>query len=110
MPADAPTDAQVTKDVSTILRAIVPSTWEVAVGKPSWTGPDLVLQITTPDGERADFVVEMKRDLAGSQLRTALEQLDRYVAASPGSRPAVAAPWIGPTVRERLAAEGISYI
>jgi hypothetical protein len=114
MTPKAPTEAQIAADVESVLRALLPPSWSLELeGGPALAGgrrPDLLVTMTSPDGERVAYVAEIKREGSGSQLRTALDQLRGYVAEAPGSRPLFIAPWMSEISQERLAAEGVAYV
>lgn len=114
MAGRVPTEAQITADVESVLRELVPGGWGLEVDrKPvldDGLRPDLVVTVTAPAGERAVFVGEIKRDAAGPQLLRAFDQLRSYTARLPGSLPMFVAPWISERSRERLVARGISYL
>lgn len=114
MASQAPTEAQITADVEAVLRALMPPGWELGLERAprleSGDAPDLVVTLTAPSGERAVFVGETKREGSGSQLRTALDQLQGYVSALADARPLFIAPWISEQARDRLTLEGVSFV
>jgi hypothetical protein len=67
-------------------------------------GADAEWTFRSPDGTAATFVVEVKRALLGRQIDEVLERL-----ASEGSRPLLAAPYLGWTLRTSLADRGVSF-
>ena len=109
-----PTEAQIAGDVESILRALLPPSWAVDLEREPALArgrqADLVVTMTAPDDERVVYVAEVKREGAGPQLRTALDQLRQYTAILPGSRPLFIAPWISELSQERLASEGVAYV
>lgn len=113
MAIEAPSESQIATDVEQVLRALLPPSWGLRVERePALANgrrADLLVEIQAP-GSTSRFVAEIKRETTGAQLNRALEQLRAYVDALPGSRPVFAAPWISRSVRDRLDAEGISYI
>lgn len=109
-----PTETQIAADVEPVLRDLLPPNWTLDLERePVLTrgqGPDLVVTVTAPDGERAVYVAEVKREGAGPQLRTALDQLRKYTTSLPGSRPLFIAPWVSPSSQQRLASDGVAYV
>jgi hypothetical protein len=112
--ARAPTEGQLAAGVEAVLRALLPPGWGVALEReprPATTPvADLMATLTAPDGEQVVYLGEVKREGTGSQLRTALDQLERYLAARPGARPLFIAPWISEQTRARLAADDVSFV
>lgn len=114
MATRAPTEAQIAADVEAVLRALLPPGWEIGLErKPRLkfgAAPDLVATLTAPSGERVVYVGEAKRESTGSELRTALDQLQKYVSALAGARPLFIAPWISEQTRDRLTLEDVSFV
>ena len=114
MATRAPTEAQITADVEAVLRSLLPPGWVLGLEREprleSGDAPDLVATLTAPSGERVVYVGETKREGTGSQLRTALHQLQSYVSALAGARPLFIAPWISEQTRHRLTLEDVSFV
>jgi hypothetical protein len=114
MATAAPTDAQIAAYVEGILRARLPPGWELGLEREPrpeiGSTPDFVATLTASNGERVVYVGEAKREGSGSQLRTALEQLRKYVSALAGARPLFIAPWISEQTRDRLRSEDVSFV
>jgi hypothetical protein len=110
----APTEAQIAGDVEAVLRALLPPGWDLGLGREPRTEagavPDLVATLTAPNGERVVYVGEAKREGTGPQMRTALDQLQRYVNTMAGARPLFIAPWISEQTRNRLTLEDVSFV
>lgn len=114
MATRAPTEAQIAADVEAVLRALVPPGWDLGLEREPRSatggGPDLVATLTAPNGERVVYVGEAKREGTGAQMRTGLDQLERFVSAMPGARPLFIAPWISGHSRNRLMLEDVSFV
>lgn len=113
MAARVPSEAQIAADVERILRELLPTGWKLDVEREprlkSGAVADLLATMTAPSGERVLFVGEAKREGAGPQLRTALEQLRRFVGEMPEARPLFIAPWISERSRQLLATEDTAF-
>lgn len=92
------------------IRTRLPEGWEVTlVDKPSHPSLDGVIEITSPNNERARLVLEARRNLEGrtvDNLRRRLEELDLVF---PNSAKVVMAPYLSEPVRSRLTEAGLSY-
>ncbi|HEX9969913.1 MAG TPA: hypothetical protein VGB03_07215, partial [Acidimicrobiales bacterium] len=114
MATRTPTEAKVAADVEAVLRATLPPSWGLAFEREphlkSGITPDFVATLTAPSGEHVVYVGEAKRESTGSELRTALAQLQKYVRAMADARPLFVAPWISAQTRDRLALEDVSFI
>jgi hypothetical protein len=97
-----------------LLRERLPDTWTLeATVEPARRDPrvDAELRLRAPDGSEVTVLVEAKRLLNTRDVPVALEQLQR-AAASRGEEDAVlvlAARYLAPTTRERIAAAGAGY-
>ncbi len=90
--------------------ALLPAAWSIN----EWTEPvvrgrhyDAVIELTAPTGDRIAFVVEAKRSgsVPASMLLTSLSELERE-----STLPVLyASDYVGPTLREQLTAQGISF-
>lgn len=107
--SSAPSRAQLVVAAEATMREVLPPGWTLQVERGD-RGPDLLLTMTTQEGQSVRFVAEVKREASGQQLLTGLEDLRRHVADAPGSRPLFIAPWIGERSRVRLAAAGVAWL
>lgn len=91
------------------VEALLPEVWRLEVGadgRPASSRADAIAVLTGPDGTRARFIVEARR--SGTSIRLLLGRLRELASAS--ALPLLyVADYLGPTLREALAAEGISY-
>jgi hypothetical protein len=98
-----------------LVRERLPATWTLdAVAEPARRDPrvDAELRLRAPDGGELIVLVEAKRLLNTRDVPVALERLQR-AAASRGEEDAVlvlAARYLAPTTRERIAAAGAGYV
>jgi hypothetical protein len=107
---NGPTSATTLLQVLTeLLRERLPASWQLC-SQPLLGArrlrQDYVLTIGAPDGTRADVAVEVKSSLEPADVPRVLDQLARYGTAQ---NFLVAAPFIGPRARQRLAAAGVGY-
>lgn len=109
-----PSEAQIAAEVEAVLRARLPPGWELSLERGArmkgGAVPDLVAMLTAPNGERVVYVGEAKREGTGRQVRTALDQLQKFADALPGARPLFIAPWISEQTRDRLTSEDVSFV
>lgn len=102
-------DAQLIRDAVRSVRALLPDSWGVDHSA-ARAMPDLradgVIVLTSPEGQKVSFIVESKRSL--QSLGPLLAQLRESAARSPQPLLYVS-EYIGPGLRDALAAEGISY-
>ncbi|WBQ05450.1 hypothetical protein [Kribbella sp. CA-293567] len=94
-----------------LLKDRLPPGWEVAVGPARSDGPDLLVDLVSPGGDSAGLLIQTKpssprlRDLASVS-----EYLRLWRHRFPQATPVLLARYLGPTVRDRLTEEGISYL
>jgi hypothetical protein len=98
-----------------MVRDRMPPTWstEIEAQPDSGSGIDGVLRLRAPDGQQALLLIEAKRLLNTRDVPMALEALGR--AASSWGReeevvPILAARYLAPSTRERIAEAGAGYI
>lgn len=106
-----PTERRLATDAIATLRRLLPPGWELDAA--SGTGrdrPDMVVNVTAPDGDSVTFVVEIKRSGVVSVARDAVEQLRTYAETVPGARTLFIAPWLSQRSRELLAGAGVAYL
>lgn len=99
--------------IKQILRESMPPGWTLDFDQvpiaPTGRCPDALISLAAPDGKRALFVGEVKREAFGHQLRGALDQLDSYIAEVGLAQPLFMAPWISAASRKLLSEQGISF-
>ncbi|MEE8161795.1 MAG: type IV toxin-antitoxin system AbiEi family antitoxin [Acidobacteriota bacterium] len=71
-------------------------------------GPDLVLRIELPQGQRT-IIAECKDSGQPRWIREAVNQILRYKESFPDAYPAVIAPYISPAAAEICRREGVGY-
>lgn len=113
---DAPrTEAEVLEQGRALLTELLPAEWILhSVPRDSMVTasgqPDGVFEVVSPDGVPAQMVVEIKRSVQGRDVDMIHEQLQHWIRSMPGSEGLVAARYLSPPVRERLADAGVSYV
>lgn len=70
--------------------------------------PDLVVNLTAPDGQSAQILLEFKNRLSPSDVESVVRQLSRFQAES--HVPVVAAEFLSPRTRQLLAEAHVSFI
>lgn len=106
------TTAEVTRCVVNLLRDRLPETWTLkeAIEQPRGSRrPDLSIRIAAPDGRQAALLVEVKQVVERRDIARLADQI-RSMVEQPGDVPVVAARYLSPSVREALAADGLSYV
>ncbi len=102
----------ITKALAELTKRI-PRTWRVEVqAEGIWRAgvrPDAAVTLTAPGGERATLLVEAKRSLEPKDIERAVDQLRSMADETVGAL-LVVAPFLGPRVREKLAAAGAGYV
>lgn len=100
-----------------LIRERLPATWESNVdpqsGSVTDAGVDAIVRVGAPGGEQATFAIEAKRLLRTGDVPGVLEAARRAAAAIDGDGPAtvvLAARYLAPATRERIAASGAGYI
>jgi hypothetical protein len=95
--------------ITDTLQERLPPTWQLC-SQPLAVGgrrrPDFMLEIRAPNGAQAKVVIEVKPRLEPADVPRVLDELARNAAANASL---VAAPFIGPRARQRLAAAGVGY-
>lgn len=109
-----PTQQRLATQAVAELRRLLPPGWALSVDQepnlPGGGRPDMVLDLTAPDGATAVFVVDIRRSGTGATLRTALDQLGTYAADLAGTRPLFVAPWLSERSRDLLTEAGVGYL
>lgn len=80
-------------------------------------GPDALLALEAPTGERATFVAEVKKTLVNRELASVLEHLNSYIASSPANQaraknqsvPMIMARYIPQPLQAWMRDRGVSY-
>lgn len=107
------TEAQLLRTTEDFIRRALPDGWKMKLTREPGrrqSRPDGVLELTSPGGERATFVIEAKRSLTASTLLAALDQLTAYVDASDDAAlPLLAAGYLSPRSQEVLIGRGVSF-
>ncbi len=105
-------EALTLRAVETAISERLPNGWKLLAKRAAATKqPDATFRVQSPEGETADFVVQVKQAATPQSLRALLEQLRSSLPASPSTSPQafVVAPYLGPRAREVLEAAGVSY-
>jgi hypothetical protein len=114
MAANTITEAQLLRTTVDLIRRALPGDWAVNLTRASAQrrlGPNAVLELVSPTGERATFLVVAKRTLTASTLVLALERLTAHIDASEEpALPLLAVGYLSPRSQEVLINEGVSYV
>jgi hypothetical protein len=109
--SDAPTNDEVARLLVASVRERLPESWKVSERLEPRRGalrPDLEIDIDAPDGATARLIVELKQVLERRDVPRIVEQA-WTMATQPTDVPVVAARYLASSVRDALAAEGLSY-
>lgn len=108
-------ESDVLREAIDAVRSRLPTSWSVADdsadGSPD-SGVDADMQLTAPDGSRLRVLVQAKRLLSTRDVPLALEALRRAASQSPDRDEVavlLAARYLAPATRERIAELGGSY-
>lgn len=107
MAGNAPSEAQTLRAVERLATDALPPGWSLrARREPQGRRPrlDAVWTVRSPDGTAATFAVAVKRTILGRQVDEVLALI-----SAADSRPLVAAPYLGPTLRSKLVDRGVSF-
>jgi len=110
--SDAPTSDEIARLVVASVRERLPQNWKVSETFEPQRGarrPDVEVDIDAPDGGFARLVVELKQVLERRDVSRVADQA-RSMTSSPTDVPVVAARYLASSVRDALAAEGLSYV
>lgn len=110
--SDAPTRAEVARLVVASVRERLPQGWKVAETFESQRGrlrPDVEVTVDAPDGDSARLVVHLKQVLERRDVSRIAEQT-RSMNTGPTDVAVVAARYLSPSVRDALAADGLSFV
>lgn len=108
---DAPTNDEVARLIVASIRERLPESWTVSGALEPRRGalrPDVEIDIDAPDGVAARLVVELKQVLERRDVSRVVEQAWK-MTTQPTDVPVVAARYLASSVRDALAAEGVSY-
>lgn len=107
------TQAQLLRTIEDLIRRALPEGWKLQITRePSLrrSRPDGVLELTSPGGERATFVIEARRSLTASTLLSSLDQLTTSIGESGTTNlPLLAAGYLSPRSQEVLIDRGVSF-
>ncbi len=110
-------EADVLQRAIELIRDRLPATWESDVDPQAASiadaGVDAIVRVRAPSGEQAVFAIEAKRLLRTGEVPGVLESARRAAAAISGDGEAtvvLAARYLAPATRERIAASGAGYI
>jgi len=109
--SDAPTNDEVARLLVAAVRERLPGSWKVSERLEPQRGalrPDLEIDIDAPDGGAARLIVELKQVLERRDVSRVVEQAWK-MTTQPADVPVVAARYLASSVRDALAAEGLSY-
>lgn len=112
------TESDLLSLVTEVLRSRLPRGWSIETGEAiSIEGglrPDLIVNVSAPDGATSRLVVEVKRGLDAVRARAASDQLDRYLRVMRDSGVdvcgAIVAPYTSVAIRKLLAERGVGYV
>lgn len=110
--SDAPTSDELARLVVTSVRERLPQNWRVTETLEPRRGPlrpDLEIEIDAPDAGSARLIVELKHVLERRDVARLVEQ-SRSMITGPNDVSVVAARYLASSVRDALAAEGMSYV
>lgn len=112
MASAAPSEAQVSGLIRSLLEDRLPPGWQVEPAQASNdAGFDMLLDLAAPDGVRTRLVVEVKTSVVTRDLPGVLDQLERANEALGGDAiPVVAARYLSPSTRSWLDDQQASYI
>lgn len=92
----------------------LPPRWTVApatqAARGADIGADILLEMRGPDGSRTTINVEVKQNLTAAEAVALVPRLDRAARQNKGVTTLVVTTYLSPLARERLKANGISYI
>ena len=98
---------EILDSVERVLRGTLPGDWQVtSVQQPRPRSADLVLTITSPAGDVAVVLVEVKSAVEPRDVDSVAEQIKAF---GPSDAAVVAAPFLSPITRELLAARGLGW-
>lgn len=107
MAENRPSETQTLRAVERLVVDALPPRWSFRSMRGAAKGrrrADARWSLKAPDGSAAEFVVETKRTLLGTQLDQVLAQLTEL-----DGLPLVSAPYLSPTLRATLGAREVSY-
>jgi hypothetical protein len=107
------TEAQLLRTTEDLIRRALPDGWKLELTRDPGrhrTRPDGFLELTSPGGERATFLIVAKRSLTASMLLAALDQLGHQINESGAAAlPLLVAGYLSPRSQEVLIDRGVSY-
>lgn len=104
------TEAQLLQRTADSVKRALPDGWTMKLTRGRRDRPDGLLELTAPGGERATYVIEMKRSLTASTLLAAVDRLTTATrTAVPTSLPLLIADYLSPRSQEVLVSHGVSY-
>lgn len=117
-PQEPRTPGDLVSLVTSVLTERLPGDWTIqptgGEGARLRHGPDLIIDMTAPDGTQTRFVVEAKRKLDAPQARAAADELDRTLRELADDGVAaygvVVAPYISAANQDRLADHGLGFV
>lgn len=112
MEKEAPeTEGEVVRRAERLLADRLPPRWssQLVVDHGSRTRVDAMIELVAPDGSSITLVVEAKRVLESRDVAIVREQLQQLIG-SHREQGLVAARYLSPPVRARLAEAGLSYV
>jgi hypothetical protein len=116
----APQPPQLEREIDVLRQAVqkiensLPPDWSISAIEELLLSPrlraDAMLELLTPDGQRVQFIAEIKRSIATRDLPTIVDQLDQAAQdLGPEVLPLVVARYLAPPSREWLVERGVSY-
>jgi len=110
-PEDPETTAGVLRRGMAMLADRLPAEWSARIVATELDqGMDGLIELVAPDGQSTTLIVEAKRVVEARDVSAIREQLERYVQTKRNAQGLVAARYLSPPVRARLAKEGLSYV
>ena len=110
--SDAPTTDELRRLVVASMRDRLPKNWKVTEVLEPQRGaarPDAEVNIDAPDGSIGRLNVEVKQVLERRDVARVAERA-RNMSSGPADTPVIAARYLASSVRDALAAEGVSYV
>lgn len=109
-----PTEAQLIEGALEALNALLPKDWKAEkrssrlLFRSDGTGPDALLEVTSPDGVKRRIAVEAKRSALPARIREFAAQA--RILSDRGLQPLFVFPYVGPRARSLLRDAGVGFL
>lgn len=104
------TARDIAREIPRLLRERLPGDWDLVAVQATSRGPDLDLEVRSPDGRVGHLMVEVKTIVERRDIPLIAEQMRSAMAEHGASVGLVAARYLSPGVREELTARGTSFV